>query len=155
LKRNWGAERCEWAYRAIRPRVLFEELLEFGGELAIDYDFYCFDGEPRFLRVLEGKWGSDKRATVYDTQFRLHPAKLAKLPFHPVSNERAAPPNFGRMLEIAAKLSRGTDFIRVDLYNLGGRVVFGEMTNYPHAGRRPFSPPEWELTFGSYWVSRR
>jgi hypothetical protein len=153
LKRNYGVEKGEWAYRAIRPRVLFEELLEFGGELAIDYDIYCFDGEPRFVRVLEGKFGPDKRATIYDTAFRLHPATLAKPPFVPVKEERPPPPNFERMLEIARQLSRGTDFVRVDLYNLGGRIVFGELTNYPHAGRRPFGPADWELRFGSYWPS--
>jgi hypothetical protein len=151
LKRNYGIEMGEWAYRAIRPRVLFEELLEFGGELAIDYDIYCFDGEPRFVRVLEGKFGLEPRATVYDTEFRLHAARLAKAPFLPVTEERAPPPNFERMLEIARQLSRGTDFIRVDLYNLGGRIVFGELTNYPHAGRRPFDPADWELRFGGYW----
>jgi hypothetical protein len=134
--------------------VLFEEILEFGGELAIEYDVYCFGGEPRFIRVLAGKFAADKRATIYDAQFRLHPASIPTSPFRPVPEEHAPPPNFERMLEIARQLSRGTDFIRVDLYNLGGRVVFGELTSYPHAGRKLFEPPEWELRFGSYWASR-
>ena len=58
------------------------------------------------------------------------------------------------MLEIARKLSEGSDYVRVDLYNVGGRVVFGELTNYPHAGYLRFDPPKWEEIFGAYWPSR-
>ena len=55
------------------------------------------------------------------------------------------------MLEIARKLSEGTDFIRVDLYNINGRIIFGELTNYPVSGKGVFEPSDWDIKFGSYW----
>jgi hypothetical protein len=56
-----------------------------------------------------------------------------------------------RLLEVARRLSAGTDFLRVDLYNINGRVVFSELTNYPFGGRAEFEPPKWDLKLGSYW----
>jgi hypothetical protein len=155
LKTVWGVAPFEWAYRGIRPRVLFEELLEFGGELAIDYIFFCFGGEPRFVRVCRDKFGPDTTVTTYDTNFRHIPAWLAPSVLRHVHEETDPPPNFDRMLEIARKLSEGVDFVRVDLYNLGGRVVFGELTNYPAALEFRFDPPIWEERFGAYWPSGR
>jgi len=151
LTRSYGVAPYEWAYRGIRPRVLFEELLEHNGELAIDYNVYCFGGEPRFVRVWRGKFGPELTVTTYDTDFRQIPTWLVPSSLRRIREETDPPPNFDRMLEIARKLSEGSDFLRVDLYNLGGRVVFGELTNYPQAGWVKFDPPIWEEIFGAYW----
>jgi hypothetical protein len=151
LNRSYGVAPYEWAYQGIRPRVLFEELLELNGELAIDYNVYCFGGEPRFVRVWRGKFGPDLTVTTYDADFRQIPTWLAPSTCRRVREESDPPPNFERMLEIARKLSEGSDFVRVDLYNVGGRVVFGELTNYPQAGYVRFDPPIWEEIFGAYW----
>jgi hypothetical protein len=154
LNRRYGVAPYEWAYRGIRPRVLFEELLEHNGVLPIDYNIHCFDGEPRFVRVWRGKFGPEITVITYDTDFRQIPTWLAPSSLRRVREESDPPPNFDRMLEIARKLSKGSDYVRVDLYNLGGRVVFGELTNYPHAGYVRFDPPMWEEIFGAYWPSR-
>jgi hypothetical protein len=68
-----------------------------------------------------------------------------------VAVQEEPPPNYRDMFEIARTLSAGTDFVRVDLYNLGGRIVFGELTNYPQSGLRKFDPRSFDLTLGSYW----
>jgi hypothetical protein len=152
LKRRYGVVPYEWAYHGIEPRVLFEELLlEVGGELAMDYNFFCFGGIPRFVRVVRGKFGPDPTVTTYDMDFRHVPVWLTRSPLRRVLDESDPPANFDGMIEIARKLSEGIDFVRVDLYNIGGRVVFGELTNYPMAGWWGFDPPEWEETFGAYW----
>jgi hypothetical protein len=155
LKTNYGVERGEWAYRDIEPRVMFEELLEQNGELAIDYNFYCFGSQPRFVRVVRDKFKGVPSGTVYDPDFRLLPVTLHKSPYRRVAEQIPPPPNYVRMLEIAGLLSRGVDFVRVDLYNLAGRILFGELTNYPHAGRRKWDPPIWEARFGCFWPSGR
>lgn len=155
LSRNYGVERGEWAYRDIRPRVLFEELLESGGRPPSDYRIYCFAGEPRFVRVTRD-FGAHPTGTFYDTDFRPLPVTLVGSIHRPSpSGVGPPPPNFDRMLDIARALADDVDFVRVDLYNLDGRVIFGELTNYPQAGTRTFDPPAWDLTFGSYWPRRR
>jgi hypothetical protein len=151
FRQNLGLERGEWAYRDIRPRVLFEELLEFDGRPPSDYRFYCFSGEPRVLGLTRDHLGPDPTTTIYDADYRMLPVKPVGSARRHVAVEGEPPPNYREMLEIARKLSTATDFLRVDLYNIGGRIVFGELTNYPAGGLRKYDPPSWDLALGSYW----
>jgi hypothetical protein len=138
----------EWAYKNIRPRVIFEEFLDVDGAFPDDYKFYCFHGEPRFFLVVRDRFG-DRRINYYDPSLSLLPVKLLGIDNFAGGVVDAA--NLGRMLEVARRLSEGVDFVRVDLYNIKGRIVFGEMTNYPNNGRGRYDPPEWDLKFGGYW----
>jgi hypothetical protein len=55
------------------------------------------------------------------------------------------------MLEIAESLGSDVDFIRVDLYEVGGRIFFGELTNTPEGGGGRFDPREFDATLGQHW----
>jgi hypothetical protein len=149
FRENLGIE--EWAYRDIRLRVLFEELLEFEGRPPSDYRFYCFSGEPRLIHLTRDHLGPDPTSTFYDVEFRMLPVRHVGSRNRQVAVQEEPPPNYRDMFEIARTLSAGTDFVRVDLYNLGGRIVFGELTNYPQSGLRKFDPRSFDLTLGSYW----
>jgi hypothetical protein len=59
------------------------------------------------------------------------------------------------MIAVAESLAAGTDFVRVDLYLLPDRIVFGELTSYPAGGHSPFSPESWDAVFGSHWTVPR
>ena len=67
-------------------------------------------------------------------------------PAAPCEVER--PKTLEKMLEIAARLSQGFPFMRVDLYEFGSEVFFGEMTFYPRNGWELFDPPEYDERFG-------
>jgi hypothetical protein len=138
----------EWAYKGIKPRILFEELLEVDGDLAYDYKFFCFDGEPHFFYVVKGRLRGPK-INFYDLNLSLLPVRIEE--YENFSDEVRFPPNFDVMLEVSRRLSAETDFLRVDMYNLNGRIVIGELTNYPANGRTKFVPREWDLKFGTYW----
>ena len=69
----------------------------------------------------------------------------------PILYQVRKPPNLKQMLDIAGSLARGLDFIRVDLYDLGDRVAFGEMTCMPQNGCGRFTPVSWDLEFGRHW----
>lgn len=73
--------------------------------------------------------------------------KYLKMLFHAQIPQK--PSKFDEMLEISRKLSSGTPFLRVDLYEINGRVYFGELTFYPCAGMMPFDPPEADLLVGN------
>jgi len=60
------------------------------------------------------------------------------------------PENFDKMKEVAAELAKAVNnpFIRVDLYEISGRIYFSELTFFPCSGYLPFDPPEWDEKLG-------
>lgn len=119
---------------------------ESGFELK-DYKIFCFDGEPKFLFVATGRQINDTRFDFYDLDFN----HLPVLNGHPNAEVIPAKPlNFEQMLEVASKLSNGIPHVRVDLYNVNGRIYFGEMTFFHWSGIVPFEPMQWDYKFGEY-----
>ena len=148
LTRNHGVDAGEWAYRDVAPGVMFEELLDVGGRPPADFKFHCFDGEIAWVSVFSGRFQTLSCA-LYDADFRPLPVRLTDYPL--TRDLEPRPANFSQMVDVARKLSEGVDYVRVDLYSVGRRVVFGELTNYPGAGLLRFDPPSWDTTFGRYW----
>ena len=76
--------------------------------------------------------------------------------------EQVCPPNFDKklnmpknldlMIKLAEKLSKDTIFLRVDFYEIDGKVYFGELTFYPAAGFGKFIPEEWDEKMGE-WIN--
>jgi teichuronopeptide biosynthesis TupA-like protein len=138
----------EWAYRDIRPTIFIEEMLsDDNGGMVVDWKFFTFDGRAEFLQVDVDRFTQQKR-NVYDR-------RLNRLPFrgnHPnLPTDPKFPDNIDLMFSLADKLGSGLDFVRIDMYNLSGRIVFGEFTNYPGAGLERFYPPEFDELYGSKW----
>lgn len=138
----------EWCYDGIRPGVLIEELLDDNGRIPNDYKFYVFDGVCRFVQIDSDRIESHRRDvftpdwTPIDVRFNYDRSDI--LP--------QRPRNLERMLEVAAGLGQGVDFVRVDLYSIGDRVLFGELTNYPEASRISIEPASIDTLWGSYWT---
>ena len=147
LNSNYGRLMEEWCYKDIQPRVFCEEHLGTDDGSPTDYKFFCFSGTARFIEADFDRYSSHKR-NIYDRDWNLLDVQHK---YPPKLGAQAAPRNLAQMIAIAERLSDGVDFVRVDLYDLGDRVVFGELTNYPAAGVGIFNPQEWDATFGSYW----
>ena len=114
-----------------------------------DYKFFCFDGVPRFLFVATGRQKGDLRFDFFDTDFGFIPVTKE----HPNADVMPTKPkNFKKMLEIASLLSKGIPHVRVDLYNVNGKIYFSELTFYSGSGFTPFNPSEWDRKFGSYLI---
>lgn len=113
-----------------------------------DYKFFCFDGEVKALFVGTERSTGDVKFDYFDADFN----HLNLVQVHPMSGkELRRPTNFEEMKVIASKLSQGFPHIRVDLYNVNGKILFGELTFFHHGGVTPFHPIEWDYTFGS-WI---
>jgi hypothetical protein len=149
LPRNHYYLLNEWAYKDIPPRVLFEELLVAPDGHLDDFKFWCFHGEPRLLQLDRDRFRRHRR-NYYDMAGTLLPLRVM---YDPFPGPFALPPNFATMIELARRLSEGVDFLRVDLYNVGGRIVFGELTNYPEGGQGRCEPASWDAELGRYWAS--
>ncbi len=62
------------------------------------------------------------------------------------------PENFAQMLRIAERLSEDFPEVRVDLYNIKGKIYFGELTFYPWSGYVQFEPDEFDYQLGKQFV---
>ncbi len=157
LKTNYYINSREYFYRNIRPRIMIEELLqEDSGIPVIEYRFFSYDGVAKFLSVHRQRSVNGGRTQTRFTRAgeRLpDPAISSAVPADapPHFADTDFPPNMERMFEIADTLAQGFDFIRVDLYNPGGRILFGEMTSLPMGGVRRMNPPIYNQMFGQEW----
>ncbi|WP_051907747.1 ATP-grasp fold amidoligase family protein [Flavimarina sp. Hel_I_48] len=148
LKVNHYNAGMEWAYKDIKPRIIAENFLEEKDKSTInDYKFFCFDGNPMFLTV-DFDRGNNHCKFYYDTEWNKLP--FAKKGYSEGENGMDKPPRFEEMVEIAKKLSADFPFVRVDLYNINGEIVFGEMTFYPADGKTEFDPESYNRTLGDY-----
>ena len=149
LGRNFYYHLREWCYLDIRPMVLIEELLrDEHSDHLIDWKFFVFDGRCKCVRVCLGP-SEDRRQNYYDRDLRRMNVRMGHVPNSP--NDPIMPTNIETMFSVAETLGRGLDFVRVDLYNVKGRIVVGELTNYPGAGLRQFIPAEFDALLGREW----
>lgn len=139
----------EWVYKNLKRRIVVEKYLEDEtGELR-DYKFFCFNGEPRFMQLEVGRFGKNKTRNFYDMEWKLMPFGK-ELPHNPDLHVEK-PYAFEEMKRIAKELSKPFTFVRVDLYQVGGKVYFGELTFFPAGGAPDFVPKEYDEVVGNMW----
>lgn len=148
LKSNYFYQGREWPYKNIKPRIIAEKYMEEDSSMSLtDYKFYCFDGVPKYLYVstgLENHATASISFLTLDWKF----APFGRSDFKPFDTIPSKPTKLHEMLEIAARLSAGNKFLRVDLYQIKNRVYFSELTFSPCGGMMPFNPPEWDEKLG-------
>ena len=150
LKRKYYGNNREWPYKNVKPRIIAEAYMEDSryGELR-DYKFFTFGGEPKVLYIAQGRGrGEPTVADFFDMDFNHLPFTIDH-DMAPVPPEK--PECFEEMKRLAAVLSEGTPQLRVDFYEVDGRVYFGEMTFFHCSGMEGFQPEEWGRIFGD-WV---
>lgn len=152
LTKDFYSAGREWAYKKIKPRIIAEKYMTDSGDDSSselrDYKFFCFNGTVRCLKVDFDRFVKH-RANYYDIQGSFLPFEEVVCPSGP-DKEIILPPNLDEMVLIAQKLADGIPFVRVDLYNVDGKIYFGEMTFYPASGFGFFNPNEWDYTLGSW-----
>jgi hypothetical protein len=149
LSRHWLSlryEPSEWAYSKARPRVIIEEHLASDGTTPPDYKFLVFDGRVRVIWVDQDRFG-DHRRNFYSPAWESLDVGMN----YPCGNLVPRPAKLDAMIAVAERLADRIDFVRVDLYNIDDRIIFGELTNYPEGGWARFDPPEFDAELGSLW----
>ena len=135
VRRNYYPLGREWAYKDIKPRVLADKYIEnTGRDELLDYKFWCFDGEPKYVYCTVKN--SDIFENFYDIEF--NPVDIDH-GFRRAVPEFQKPSGYDEMLMLARKLSEGIPFVRIDFFEAGGHVYFGEFTFYDWGGLRPFA----------------
>lgn len=150
LQKNFYYAGREWPYKNVKRLIYAEQFMvdESGYELK-DYKFFCFDGEPRILFV-----ASDRHKKGEEVKFDFFDLEWNHLPFvngHLHARKKIPRPQaLDEMLSISRKLSQGIPHVRIDLYEISGKVYFGEMTFFHFSGLVPFVPDEWDYTIGTW-----
>ena len=147
MLKKWLAEdyykmKKEPQYKNVEKKIIIEEYLSDNSGELLDYKFFCFDGQPRFLKVDYDRYGSHK-VNFYDLSWNL--LELREGDFKTTDSIIEKPKNFDRMIGVVKKLCKRFQFVRVDLYNVDGKIYFGELTFTPAAGVNPFKPLEKDL----------
>lgn len=139
----------EWVYKNLKRRLVVEKYLEDTSGGLLDYKFFCFNGQPRFMQLEVGRYTSNNTRNFYDVDWNLLP--FGKDLEHNPDIVVEKPEGFEEMKEIAAKLSKPFSFVRVDLYQVGGKIYFGELTFFPAGGAPDFKPIEYNKIVGDMW----
>jgi len=136
-----------WGYRNIKPHIAIESFLEENENVPVDYKFWCFSGRVECISLHFDRFES--HATLgFNRNFE--PGGLQfDLPLY--TGEFKRPSNYKEMVRVAETLAEGFDFMRVDLYNVGGMIYFSELTPYPGGVTTKFEPESMDYLLGEKW----
>ena len=144
--------KIEQYYFNHNAKIMCEELLLVDGHVPDDMRFLCFDGTVKYIAVdyetvsKQGEKLHEYSRNVYDRDGNFLPYEFGRN-----NNKSFKFPNISNleeMIQVAEKLSKPFRFVRVDLYNIQGRIVFGELTWIPQGGAGPVKPEEFDKELG-------
>ena len=120
----------EWPYKNVKKKIFAEQFL---GDDLTDYKFYCFNGIADSVLICVDRQKGAVKYYFFDHDWHL--CRYNKWGVEaPADFTLPRPQTLDRMFELAANLSKGFPFIRVDFYDVGGKIYFGEFTFYPSSG---------------------
>ena len=136
---DYAAQYFELGYMNIKRKILAEKFFSNGDLPDIDnYKFWCFGGQLLFCGYDSGRTAdgdlTNLRIDYFDMNWKPTEIENGSHPRSAHPEKIPRPKNFELMKKIAATLAEGFAFVRVDLYEIDGRVYFGEMTFTPGAG---------------------
>lgn len=146
LSEDFSLYNAEIHYSKIEPKIICEEYLD--GDIT-DYKFFCFHGEPKFFYVAKGFGdGQDERMAFFNMDGTK--ADFRRTQYNVLDEELKLPENISEMIEISKILSKDFPFVRIDLFNINGQVMFSEMTFTPGGGLMTIEPKDYYLIWGDY-----
>lgn len=151
LARSFYYYSREWPYKGVPRKIIAEKYMEDKTfhELR-DYKFFCFGGQVKCFKVDFDRF-IDHHANYFDRDGNL--LKFGEVVCPPVYDRKIElPKTLKKMIELAEKLSTGIPFLRVDFYEVNGKIYFGELTFFPASGLGEFIPQEWDLKLGE-WIT--
>ena len=153
MRHDYSMDSREWNYKPIKRKIIVEAIIEDQRKSPlIDYRFLCYNGKCEYVFVdigtagKDGKHLADAKRNVYDRDMNLLNVTVSRKRFDP--HLVSKPMNYDKMVDIAETLSGNFPFCRVDLYNVDGKIVFGEITFFHAGGLSRIEPSEWEYRLG-------
>ena len=150
LRQDYSRIAREWVYQNVPRRIIAEEYIsELGNDDLLDYKMYSFHGEPKLTVVCSNRFSkTGTRMNFYDMDWNSMGIHFGHYP--PLPTEFPKPDTYGEMLQVAAELSKVCPFLRVDFYEIKGRLYIGELTLFPGAGFERFRPISRDYELGEW-----
>ena len=145
LKENFAAFNVELHYGEIKPRRIIAE--EFLGEKLVDFKFFCFHGQPRFMYVSCDMY-HDRQCTMGFFDLEGNKMDLTRDDYGEIDSFDI-PPYFGEMVETAKTLAEDFPFVRVDFFKTEDSYKFAELTFTPCAAMMPLNPKRYDTEWGA------
>lgn len=140
----------EWAYGSSEgSRIIVEKYLEDSNNRdgsIDDYKFLCYNGKFRYLWIDKNRYSNHRRG-FWDKDLHFLEGVRSDCPTFE-TDPKQLPANIGEMVELAEQLAKGFPFVRVDLYNIYGQIIFGELTFYPWSGYVNYTPDSFDFELG-------
>lgn len=144
LDEDFWKRYAELQYKNIRKKIIIEEYL---GDRIETYRICCFHGSPRAIYIMTTRNGYDY-ADFYDLRWKKMDLVMG---CGGTEIQHKCPEKLDEMLELAKRLSRPFPFVRIDLYEVGGKVYFSEFTFMPSGGYTLLWPDKYEVMWGN-WI---
>ena len=149
---NYYHKAREWQYKNIQPCIIVEKLLlDDDGKVPMDYKIHCFNGKPEIIQIDLDRF-SDHKRNLYDTDWNLLPFTWSMWengkPLWNNGKQIPRPNNLETLIELAKTLSFDFIYARIDFYEIGQSIYFGEITFHPGSGFEKIHPGEWAYTLG-------
>lgn len=148
LQTDFGAVLGELHYSLIPPKIIAEEIIGKEGQDLRDYKFLCFNGKAYYCCVDFDRFTKHKR-NVYDLNWNLQSWNTGD--YDNYLENFPKPKNFEKMIELVECLAKDFYHVRVDFYNVDGKIYFGEMTFTSASGLHKFTTGESDLALGELW----
>lgn len=139
----------EWHYAEMTPRIVCEKYLEDDSGGLIDYKIFCFNGTPKYLQLNVNRGKKDYVLNLYDLNWNLMPFSDRDIPQNP-NYKVKIPLQFDEMIRLSKELSKDIPFVRIDFYEVNGKIYFGEFTFFPGSGNVDITPLEWDKRVGEW-----
>jgi len=149
LSKAYGFSQFEWAYQQIKRKIIIEKFLRGkNGNPPDEYKLTVFNGKCNSITVCHERFGN-KSSSRYKPDWSYVNVLLNENIKQ--AEYESAPEKLQSMIDLAEKIGKAFDYIRVDLHLLDGEVYFGELTNYAASGKINFKPISYDFDFGSNW----
>jgi hypothetical protein len=145
LSVNYDYGKGEWQYKGIPPCIIVEELLrDEEGNIPFDFKMHYFNGKLAFTQVDLDR-ATDHKRNLYDAEWNFMNCKW----IYETGRDVPKPPVYEEMVRIGEVLAKDFVYVRVDLYLIGHKIYFGELTFHSDSGNGKFIPEEWDLKIGN------
>lgn len=148
LKTNYGNKTLEKHYSPIKPRIIVEEYIGEIDELPTEYKIHAFNGTAKSMYVVTGR-GKDIRYNNYYIDWTPFDGSQFN-GWKKREEELEIPANWQEMVRIAEILAKPFPFVRVDLYNINGKIYFSELTFTPAKGTLILDDDKCDFEMGEW-----